>query len=268
MVNLNNINNQISSSSASILEKLSTGLAINKASDNASGIAIADNINMKSNSLSQAIENANSGIAMSNIADSGLKEQKSILENIQKEVIKANNGTMSEQDRSNISKQIEKFVGQFNAISEQTNYNGNSLLSKDNIDVSNNDLSVSLEDGTMVKMESSDTKAIAVDISSFLSDFSTNKDSRDSLLDAISKGMEKITSYQSDYASATNQLESSIKNSLSTRTNMENAKSEIMDIDYSKEITNFNKSNIQEQIGSFVKVQSNASMQRVLGLLS
>ena len=263
----NNINSyQVDNSTSNILEKVAAGLEINKASDNPASLAIADQLGGQKNAISQVVQNVNSGIALTNIADSGLTEQKTILENIQSEILKANNGTLNEVDRGNIANQIGKYLSQFNAIADQTNYNGKNLLQTSG-DETLDDLSISTED-SVVELQTVDTKTIATSISSYMDQFSTSSQARDEMLNLVNQGISQLNNFQSDFGSAANQLESSFNNYLSAQTNIANAESQIRDFDYTSVMETFSKADIQAQLGSFIQSQLNTSSARVLQLLS
>ncbi|MCT7519793.1 flagellin N-terminal helical domain-containing protein [Aliarcobacter cryaerophilus] len=113
---------------ANSLEKLSTGLKINKASDDASGLAIADKLRTQVTSINQGIANGNSAIALLQIADKSMSEQGKILDTIKSKLIQANTDTTSADGREAIRKDISKLLTQLDNIAKQTNYNGTSLL--------------------------------------------------------------------------------------------------------------------------------------------
>ncbi|RXJ75117.1 flagellin, partial [Aliarcobacter skirrowii] len=119
-----NTNNSIKNS----LEKLSSGLKINKASDDASGLAIADKLRTQVTSINQGIANGNSAIALLQIADKSMAEQSNILDTIKAKLIQANTDTTSDDGRTAIAKDVAKLLQQLNNIAEQTNYNGTNLL--------------------------------------------------------------------------------------------------------------------------------------------
>lgn len=119
-----NTNNAISSS----LEKLSTGLKINKASDDASGLAIADKLRTQVTSIKQGIANGNSAISLITIADKAMDEQSKILDTIKGKLINANSSSTSADGREAIRKDIGKLLEQLDNIAAMTNYNGMSLL--------------------------------------------------------------------------------------------------------------------------------------------
>lgn len=247
------------------LEKIGSALAINKASDDASGLAIGTKLGVEKNSLSQGIENMNSGIAMSNIAQGGLSKQEELLESIKTETLKANNGTMSESDREIIGQQINKYIEQFDNIANSTTYNGTSLL-KTSGD-SSDDISIT-DENSIMSMEKSDTLSISDTLKSLMTDFSTNADSRNTLLSTLDQSITQVNSYQSDFGSASNAMESSARNSISTEKEIASAQSTIMDIDYSKEVSSFSKTNLLSQIGLIMQSQANAVQGRNIALLS
>ncbi len=119
-----NTNNNIKNS----LEKLSSGLKINKASDDASGLAIADKLRTQATSINQGIDNGNSAVSLLQIADKSMAEQSNILDTIKAKLIQANTSTTSYDGREAIRKDIGKLLEQLDNIAEQTNYNGNTLL--------------------------------------------------------------------------------------------------------------------------------------------
>jgi len=122
-------NVQVNKNLSASLEKLSTGLKINKASDDASGMSIADKLRTQASSLGQAIKNANSGSALIQIADKAMAEQSNILDIVKTKLIQAATETTSAEGREAIRKDIQKLLDQLDNIAEQTNYNGISLLS-------------------------------------------------------------------------------------------------------------------------------------------
>ena len=119
-----NTNSKIQSS----LEKLSSGLKINKASDDASGLAIADKLRTQATSIKQGVANGNSAVTLLQIADKSMAEQSNILDVVKAKLIQANTDTTSDDGREAIRKDIKKLLEQLDNIAEQTNYNGTKLL--------------------------------------------------------------------------------------------------------------------------------------------
>ena len=112
------------------LEKLSSGLKINKAADDASGMAIADKLRMQASTVGQGIANANSGSALITIADKAMGEQSKILDTVKTKLLQAATSTTSAEGREAVRKDVQKLLQQINNISEQTTYNGVNLLNE------------------------------------------------------------------------------------------------------------------------------------------
>ena len=112
----------------SSLEKLSSGLRINKASDDASGLAIADKLRTQVTSINQGIANGSSAVSLLQIADKSMDEQSKILDTVKAKLVQANTATTSSAGRESIRKDIEKLLTQLDNIASQTNYNGTKLL--------------------------------------------------------------------------------------------------------------------------------------------
>lgn len=247
------------------LEKIGSALAINKASDDASGLAVASQLSSEKSSLTQAVENMNSGIAMSDIAQTGISAQKEILENIKTETLKAMNGTMNQDDKDIIAGQISNYIQQYENIADNTTYNGNSLLKTDS--QTSDDISI-VDHGSTIEMEKADTLSISDTLKSLVSDFSTNANSATSLLNTLDQGIDQLNTYSSDFGSASNAMVSSARNSINTEKEIATAQSTVLDIDYSKESSSFSKTNLLSQIGLMMQSQANAVQGKNISLLS
>ena len=263
-----NTNRSISSS----LEKLSTGLKINKASDDASGLAIADKLRTQVTSLNQGISNGNSAIALLQIADKSMAEQSKILDTVKAKLIQANTATTSSDGRESIRKDITKLLEQLDNIAQQTNYNSTYLLQES---ATASGVSVALK--FQVGEKSTDTISIAgvqantggltlTSINALTSGGLTSAlaASEQTTVDAA---ITTLNGYRGDIGSTQNQVESAVRNLMTQATNIKNAESVIRDVDYAEESANFNKLNIISQAGSYAISQSNAVSQNVLRLL-
>ena len=285
-----NTNRSISSS----LEKLSTGLKINKASDDASGLAIADKLRTQVTSINQGVANGNSAIALLQIADKSMAEQSKILDTIKSKLIQANTDTTSNDGRTAIAKDVTKLLEQLNNIAEQTNYNGTNLLQKarstagaslNAARTAQTGLSFQIGENKddLIKTKTIQANVAGYKLSSLaiavrsgatvtagitVSDtkrFSRNEASVAQA--AIDKAITQLNGYRGDIGSTQNQVESAVRNLMTQATNIKNAESVIRDVDYAEESANFNKLNIISQAGSYAISQSNAVSQNVLRLL-
>ncbi|MCT7526776.1 flagellin [Aliarcobacter cryaerophilus] len=275
---------------ASSLEKLSTGLKINKASDDASGLAIADKLRTQVTSINQGISNGNSAIALLQIADKSMAEQSKILDTIKAKLIQANTDTTSQAGRTAIAKDVDKLLDQLNNIANQTNYNGTALLQKGvgtaaAAKDAQTGLSFQIGESTadMIK-----TKSIKANVSGYSLASLKAKASNGAALSAgatagttnafartaasagqkaVDRAISILNGYRGDIGSTQNQVESAVRNLMTQSTNIKAAESVIRDVDYAEESANFNKLNIISQAGSYAISQSNATQQNVLRLL-
>ncbi len=264
-----NTNSQLASS----LEKLSSGLKINKASDDASGLAIADKLRTQATSINQGVDNGNSAVALLQIADKSMAEQSNILDTIKAKLIQANTSTTSSDGRNAIADDISKLLDQLDNIAAQTNYNGTYLLQS-----SATSTATSTALSFQVGEKSSDTittSSIQSNVTGLsLGTLRTSVDAGGittslaaSAQTTIDTAITTLNSNRSEIGSTQNQVESAVRNLMTQATNVTAAESIIRDVDYAAESANFNKQNIISQAGSYAISQANSTQQNVLRLL-
>ena len=263
-----NTNNSIKNS----LEKLSTGLKINKASDDASGLAIADKLRTQVTSINQGVSNGNSAVALLQIADKSMAEQSKILDTVKSKLIQANTATTSSDGRESIRKDITKLLTQLDNIAVQTNYNGTNLLQSSrvaNTTLTGLTFQVGENSGDTIS-----TSAIRANTSGYglaalkaLTTGGLTQASAASNQTLVNTAITTLNGYRGDIGSTQNQIESAVRNLMTQSTNIKNAESVLRDVDYAEESANFNKLNIISQAGSYAISQSNAVSQNVLRLL-
>ncbi|MCT7446175.1 flagellin [Aliarcobacter skirrowii] len=268
------------------LEKLSSGLKINKASDDASGLAIADKLRTQVTSVNQGIANGNSAIAMLQIADKSMAEQSQILDTVKAKLIQANTDTTSTAGRTAIAKDITKLLEQLNNIAKQTNYNGTTLLQATATNgAAKTTLSFQIGESTRDMISTATIQAnitgysldtlkgevsLGAAVSAGATAGTTNVFTRAMATAgqaAVDKAITTLNGYRGDIGSTQNQIESAVRNLMTQSTNIKNAESVLRDVDYAEESANFNKLNIISQAGSYAISQSNAVSQNVLRLL-
>ena len=273
-------NKQSNSTLSQSLEKLSTGLKINKASDDASGLSIADKLRTQANGLNQAVANGNSAVTLTQIADKAMAEQSNILDVVKQKLIQASTATTSAAGIEAIGKDITKLMDQLDNIAKQTTYNGTTLLqasagSTDSAAALTFQMGTLTGDtiattaGTManvsgLSMVSADTAAAAWAGTSNATDM---QGSARSLLAGVDAALTTLNGWRADFGSTQNQLESSIRNLMTQVTNTKAAESVIRDVDYAQESANFNKQNIISQAGTYAISQANNVQQNVMRLL-
>jgi len=277
-----------SNATKSSLDRMSTGLLINKASDNPSGLAIADKLRTQASSIKQGLSNITSGIALTQMADKAMSEQSNIIDIIKQKLLQASTATTSLNGADAISKDISKLLEQIDNIAQQTTYNGQLLLQ----------LSAGSNDATgdsifQVGIASADTITLGQGIASNASGlgmsaivgvtsagseiFGINattgtaesaQNVARSFLTITDNALSQINSWRADIGSTQGQLESSMKNLLTSAVHIENAESIIRDTDYAKESASFSRSNIVGQAGTYALSQANALQENVLSFLS
>jgi flagellin len=260
------------------LEKLSSGLRINKAADDASGLAIADKLRTQASSVSQAIKNASSGIALVQIADKAMAEDSNILDIVKQKLIQAGTATTTSAGRNAIAKDIKKLLEQVDNIASQTNYNGLYLLQKTSTSTSQTS-TLTFQMGELSSDIITTDGGIRANTSGLLltslknivesdTDGTTLKQSTaQKLMDSIDNALNSLNKWRANFGSTQNQLESATRNMMTQVTNIKAAESVIRDVDYAEESANFNKYNIIAQAGTYAMSQANQVQQNVLKLL-
>lgn len=253
------------------LEKLSTGLKINKASDDASGLAIADKLRTQATSINQGVANGNSAVTLLQIADKSMSEQSNILDTIKAKLIQANTDTTSYDGRASIAKDVKKLLEQLNNIAEQTNYNGRQLISNaaGNAASSAHVFQVGEKNSDTITLTgvNANTAGLALGALSAAAAATLTKTIAAAQQTVINAAITTLNAYRGDVGSTQNQVESAVRNLMTQATNVKAAESIIRDVDYAQESANFNKQNIISQAGSYAISQANTVQQNVLKLL-
>jgi flagellin len=261
--------NKLSSS----LEKLGSGLRVNKASDDASGLAIADKLRTQVSSIAQSITNANSAVAMIQIADRAMGEQSNILDIVKQKLIQAATATTSSEGTNAIAKDIHKLLTQLDNIASQTNYNGVKLLEDDsgNATVS---LDFLIGETQADKIRTSGNIQANINgldnlaaIKSVVSLGKITATEAKTAMGIIDKAIGDLNGFRSDFGSTQNQIESATRNLMTQKTNIAAAESVIRDVDYANESANFSKYNIMSTSSVYAQAQANTRPNDVLKLL-
>ncbi|UTJ05943.1 flagellin [Arcobacter roscoffensis] len=244
------------------LERLSSGLRINSASDDPSGLAIADNLRTQANSVKQSIENANSAIALTQIADKAMNEQSNIIDIIKSKLIQARTATTSDDGREAIRKDIVKYIEQLDNIASQTNYNGISLLQQgSNDNALSNELSFQIGESAsdIIKLNGVRSNSTGLNLTALknLGEGALTADVAATNMSVLDESLNTLNSFRSDFGSTQNQLESSIRYMMTMETNLRASESTIRDVDYAKEVMNLNRLKIAMEAGMYAIAQAN-----------
>ncbi len=242
------------------INSLSTGLAINSAADDASGLVIADSLSSQVQGLGQAMMNINDGIGMYQIADSAMNTYGENLDRIRTLTLKASNATMNDTSLSAIQKEIDGLLEASGQIASSTSYNGTKLL-----DGSHGPFEM------QVGANSGDTQTTNIadaSVESLVGSINImTAEGREAALNSLDSAQDDVHSIRSTLGSSINELASTMKNISVTQVNTASAESQIRDVDFALESAKFSKANLSAQIGAFVQAQSNNISQNALALL-
>jgi flagellin len=267
---LNNTQTDLSKS----LEKLSTGLRINRAADDAAGLSISEGLKSQVSGSAVAARNAQDGISVIQTTEGALTEVHSILQRMRDLAVQGSSETNNSDATAAITKEADSLGKELNRITEGTNFNGIDLLKggAKAIQVgtggtANDVISVTLGDventGTGVNSAtvvlSSATGAAGFKIG--------NAADRTATIDAIDTAITNISAQRADLGATQNRLEHTIKSLNVAGENLQAAQSRIADVDMAQEMVKFTKANILSQAGTAMLAQANQSSQGVLSLL-
>ncbi|MFC1286969.1 flagellin Hag [Bacillus paralicheniformis] len=258
------------------MEKLSSGLRINRAGDDASGLAISEKMRGQIRGLEMASKNAQDGISLIQTAEGALTETHAILQRMRELVVQAGNtGTQQTEDLQAIQDEISSLVEEIggganaNGISDRTEFNGKKLL---NGDFASGTADLTFQIGAnatqqmRVNIDSMDATALgvnALDVTAFDGTAATF----DPALQSVDAAIKKVSEQRSKLGAVQNRLEHTINNLSASGENLTAAESRIRDVDMAKEMSEFTKNNILSQASQAMLAQANQQPQNVLQLL-
>jgi len=277
-------------------ERLSSGLRINSAADDAAGQAIANRMTSTVTGLNQAARNANDGISLAQTAEGSLDQINDNLQRIRELTVQAQNDTNTAQDIDSIQEEVNERLAEIDRVTEQTQFNGRDLFTAAtstsfSIQVGAKDgetISIAIGKGSAdgsvttgggwnmqatsgggfvaaASLASVGGVARSVDANGFdvLSSDGTNSDAL-AILDAR---LAEVDKQRSNLGAVQNRFETALDNIATTSTNLQAARSRIEDADYAVEVSNLTRAQILEQAGTSILAQANQSPQSVLSLL-
>lgn len=266
--NLLNSQNSLSTS----MERLSSGLRINSAKDDAAGQAIANRMTAQINGMAQAQRNANDGISVAQTAEGALDQINDNLLRIRELSVQASNDTNSDTDRASIQEEITARVNEIDRIANSTQFNGKNILDGS---IASMDIQVgantSDSDTLTITLTNGQSSALIVDDDGDSVDLTTgavtDSETAKASIDAIDNALKAVDSARSGLGSIQNRFEAVIGNLQSSEINLSSARSRIEDTDYATEVANMTRSQILQQAGTSLLAQANQTPQNVLALL-
>ncbi len=280
--------NNLSKSQSSLgtaIERLSSGLRINSAKDDAAGQAIANRFTSNINGMGVAARNANDGISLAQTAEGALSEINNNLQRVRDLTVQAQNSTNSASDIDSIQAEVNQRMAEIDRVTKQTDFNGTKIL--DNASSKEFSFQVGAKDGETIsiKMDASSgwnlhssgvagsgTATIAASDRKVMTEgFDVLKNSGASggtgPLAVIDAAIKTVDTQRSTLGASQNRFESTVTNLNNTVTNLSAARSRIQDSDYATEVSNMSRAQILQQAGSSVLAQANQVPQTMLSLL-
>ncbi|MEN2768678.1 flagellin Hag [Ornithinibacillus xuwenensis] len=267
------------------LEKLSSGLRINKAGDDAAGLAISEKMRGQIRGLEMASKNAQDGISLIQTAEGALNETHSILQRMRELTVQAGNtGTQETEDLQAIQSEIDALIEELGGesgskgISDRTQFNGKTLLDGSFASGSGSltfqiganttqQLSVNIESMAAKDLGTSGLKINAIDVTDFETISGAGSGGFDDQLASIDEAINQVSTQRSALGAVQNRLEHTINNLGASQENLTAAESRIRDVDMAKEMMEFTKNNILTQAAQSMLAQANQQPQGVLQLL-
>lgn len=258
-----------------VLEKLSSGYRINRAGDDAAGLAISEKMRAQIAGLNQAQRNAQDGISLIQTAEGALNETHAILQRMRELTVQAANSTNTLTDRQNIQKEIDQLKKEINRIASTTQFNTRNLLNgslaagKATLTFqigANSQQVLKLNIATMTASALKGTATGAISMASI--NVATNNASVISAqINSIDAAINKVSGQRADLGAVQNRLEHTINNLGTASENLTAAESRIRDVDMAQAMMEFTKDNILNQAATAMLAQANQLPQTVLQLL-
>ena len=288
---LGNVQNQLTTT----YQRLSSGMRINSAKDDAAGLQIADRLTSQINGLNQGNRNASDGIALAQTIESGIDEISGMLQKIRTLAVQASNGTNTSEDRTALAKEATALVNEISRIAKQTTYGGATVLRGttkgaiyNTVAGANANLKASNGGKMTLQVGSNKGDTISFDVASFVFShiakgaskgfkdikgdatdavlFSTATAAQE-LIGSVDALIAKVDAQRANLGAIQNRLESSIRNQSNVAANEADARSRIRDADFAEESANLSQQSIIQQAAASMLMQANTRPQLGLSLL-
>lgn len=249
------------------LERLSSGFRINRAGDDAAGLAISENLKAQIRGLKQSSRNAQDGVSLIQVAEGALNEISSIMIRLRELAVQAASDTIGPVERQFLNVEYDQLVSEVDRIADGTEFNGTQLLSGTGsiLDFqvgTRNDPNIDRISFDASKADSN-AAALGVNLTSV-----ADKASAQNSLSAIDSAIVSVSAMRADFGAIQNRLQSTISNLAVSMENMSAANSRIRDVDVAEETAELTRNNILLNAGTSVLAQANQTSNIALGLLN
>jgi flagellin len=239
------------------MEKLSSGYRINRASDDAAGLAISEKLRGQIGGLAQASRNSSDAISLVQTAEGALNEVHSMLQRVRELAVQYKNGTLSTDDRNSIQSEVNQLKDEIERIGTDTAFNGTKLLNT----AATVTFQVGSDDAQQITVA---TISVGGQVSSAVFALSATGASD---IEEIDTAINNVSSARATFGAVQNRLEHTVSNIASYQENLTASESRIRDADMATEMAKFSKYQILQQAGTSMLAQANQAPQGVLSLL-
>lgn len=250
-----NLNNSLGDLNTS-LQRLSSGLRINSAKDDAAGLAISERMTTQIRGLNQAARNASDGISLAQTAEGALAEVTNNLQRIRELAVQSANATNSVSDRAALDAEVQTLIAEIDRVAADTTFNDVQLL--------NAAATLSFQIGANA---GETVDVTTVDVSAVITGDVTTAANASTMLGAVDTALTTVNTARADLGAAQNRFESIVRSVQTTAENLSASRSRIVDADFAAETANLTRAQILQQAGTAMLAQANAAPQNVLALL-
>ncbi|OXS79264.1 flagellin [Domibacillus enclensis] len=243
------------------MERLSSGMRINRAADDAAGLAISEKMRAQIRGLDQATRNAQDAVSFIQTGEGALNETHAILQRMRELTVQSANDTNTDSDRSAIQEEINQLRDEITRIGSQTEFNTIKLLDGSKIEFK---IQVGANAGQTITIQTADMRAGALGLSTI---DVTTRTGAETALTSLDDAIKSVSSQRSRFGAYQNRLEHTINNLANTSANLTAAESHIRDADMAQEIMRMTKESILSQVAMAMIMQARQEQMRVLELL-
>ncbi|NME95957.1 flagellin [Clostridium cochlearium] len=247
------------------MERLSSGLRINRAADDAAGLAISEKMRAQIRGLQQATRNTQDGISLIQTAEGALNETHSILQRMRELAVQAANDTNAKDDRDALQQEFTELIKEINRIGNDTEFNTKKLLNGDSGNSSKVTLQIGANKGQNYLIDIKDMRAEALNIDENL-DIS-NHENASSAIKILDGAINSVSSQRASLGASQNVLEHRINYLENTAENLIASESRIRDADMAKEMMNLARHSILQQVAQAMLIQANQQSKSIIELL-
>ncbi|UCV10911.1 flagellin FliC [Dechloromonas denitrificans] len=242
------------------LSRLSSGLRVNSAKDDAAGIAIATRLEAQSRGMSVAIRNSNDALSFLQTAEGGVSKITEALNRMRELAVQSANGTYTSGDRTNLDAEFKQLASEIGRVASQTEFNGLQMFNGSGSQV----FQVGANTGQTIDVSIStlSVASITLDTSNI-----TTASSATNVIDAIDDALDGVNTLRATLGGAQSRFESVVSQLQVARENQEGARSRIMDADFAEETARLTRAQILQQAGTAMLAQANSLPNNVLSLL-